>query len=65
MRASTNNIFRRWIRLLFGREFSFEEVLRMWDMFFAEGPGLDLVDYTCVAMILRIRWERKYISESD
>ncbi|KAF4636678.1 hypothetical protein G7Y89_g1410 [Cudoniella acicularis] len=49
----------RWIRLLFGREFPFDELLALWDTLFAEDPGLDLVDMVCVAMILRIRWQRK------
>lgn len=52
-------IIRRWIRLLFGREFPFEELLTMWDTLFAEDPGLDLVDMVCVAMLLRIRWQCK------
>ena len=49
----------RWIRLLFGREFPFEEVLSLWDILFAEDPALDLVDLICVSMLLRIRWLRK------
>lgn len=48
---------RRWVRLLFGREFPFDDVLQMWDLLFTNGLSLDLVDNTCVAMILRIRWE--------
>lgn len=51
---------RRWIRLLFGREFPFNELLALWDTLFAEDPGLELVDMVCVAMLLRIRWQRKY-----
>lgn len=47
----------RWIRLLFGREFPFNEVLIMWDMIFAKDSSLDLVDLICVAMLLRIRWD--------
>ncbi|KAL6713390.1 hypothetical protein ACLMJK_008855 [Lecanora helva] len=47
----------RWIRLLFGREFPFEDVLALWDALFAEDPGLDLVDMIAVAMLLRIRWQ--------
>ncbi|KAK3063290.1 hypothetical protein LTS18_001632, partial [Coniosporium uncinatum] len=35
----------RWIRLLFGREFAFDDVLPMWDMLFAEDPSLKLVDH--------------------
>ncbi|GAB1731933.1 hypothetical protein NU195Hw_g9107t1 [Hortaea werneckii] len=52
----------RWIRLLFGREFPFDDVLTMWDVMFAEDTSLELVDYVCLAMILRIRWE---LIESD
>ncbi|KAG9239781.1 rab-GTPase-TBC domain-containing protein [Amylocarpus encephaloides] len=47
----------RWIRLLFGREFPFEELLTLWDTLLAEDPCLDLVDMICVAMLLRIRWQ--------
>ncbi|SLM35578.1 Rab-GTPase-TBC domain [Lasallia pustulata] len=47
----------RWIRLLFGREFPFEDVLALWDILFAEDPALELVDFICVAMLLRIRWQ--------
>ncbi|KAF8864102.1 RabGAP/TBC [Acephala macrosclerotiorum] len=47
----------RWIRLLFGREFPFEELLTLWDTLFAEDPALELVDMVCVAMLLRIRWQ--------
>ncbi len=49
----------RWIRLLFGREFPFDDVLSLWDILFAEDPALDLVDLICVSMLLRIRWQRK------
>jgi TBC1 domain family member 5 len=49
----------RWVRLLFGREFPFQDVLEMWDLLFSFGQNLELVDYVCVAMILRLRWERK------
>ena len=52
----------RWVRLLFGREFPFEDVLALWDALFAEDPGLDLVDLISVSMLLRIRWQRKYWS---
>lgn len=47
----------RWTRLLFGREFSFDDTLPLWDLLFAEDPSLELVDYISVAMLLRIRWE--------
>ncbi|KAK7883709.1 hypothetical protein LTR67_010998 [Exophiala xenobiotica] len=46
----------RWIRLLFGREFEFQNVLRVWDLLFAENLRPDIVDLTCVAMLLRSRW---------
>jgi TBC1 domain family member 5 len=48
----------RWIRLLFGREFSLKDTLSVWDMLFAENLSLSLIDMTCLAMILRIRWQR-------
>ncbi|KAI9871575.1 MAG: hypothetical protein M1830_002731 [Pleopsidium flavum] len=47
----------RWIRLLFGREFPFDDVLMLWDSLFAEDSSLDVVDLVCVAMLLRIRWQ--------
>lgn len=49
----------RWIRLLFGREFPFESLLPLWDVLFAEDPDLELIDYVCVGMLLRIRWQCK------
>ena len=51
----------RWVRLIFGREFPFEDVLALWDIIFAEDPGLDLIDLVSVSMLLRIRWQRKPI----
>lgn len=48
----------RWVRLIFGREFPFEDVLALWDIIFAEDPGLDLIDLVSVSMLLRIRWQR-------
>lgn len=38
----------RWVRLLFVREFAFEDVLCLWDVIFAEDPSLELVDYICL-----------------
>ncbi len=49
----------RWIRLLFGREFTFDDALSLWDILFAEDPTLNLVDLICVSMLLRIRWQCK------
>ena len=42
---------------MFSREFPFEDVLCLWDVMFAEERGLNLVDYVCVAMLLRVRWQ--------
>ncbi|KAI5368979.1 hypothetical protein J4E82_010221 [Alternaria postmessia] len=47
----------RWIRLLFGREFSLDAVFDMWDALFAIDSTLELVDMISIAMLLRIRWE--------
>lgn len=51
----------RWVRLLFGREFPFQDVLEIWDLLFSSGPDLELVDFVCISMILRLRWEREFI----
>lgn len=32
----------------------------VWDRIFAVDPELHLVDLICVAMLLRIRWRRKW-----
>ncbi|KAL4741306.1 rab-GTPase-TBC domain-containing protein [Aspergillus similis] len=47
----------RWMRLLFGREFPFQDMLAIWDLLFAEGLRSELIDFVCVAMLLRVRWE--------
>ncbi|OQE79782.1 hypothetical protein PENNAL_c0050G07329 [Penicillium nalgiovense] len=47
----------RWMRLLFGREVPFDDALTMWDLLFAHGLRSELVDFTCIAMLLRIRWQ--------
>ncbi|KAI9737462.1 MAG: hypothetical protein M1834_009617 [Cirrosporium novae-zelandiae] len=47
----------RWVRLLFSREFPFDDVLSLWDALFAEDPELKTVDLICVVMLLRIRWK--------
>ncbi|KAI4750823.1 RabGAP/TBC [Aureobasidium sp. EXF-3400] len=47
----------RWIRLLFGREFGFDDVLSMWDAIFADDPSLEIVDLICLNMLLRLHWE--------
>ncbi|XP_071490001.1 TBC1 domain family member 5-like [Diadema antillarum] len=45
----------RWIRLLFGREFTFQDLIVLWDAIFADSVLLDLVDYVFVAMLIKIR----------
>lgn len=49
----------RWIRLLFGREFSLKDTLSIWDVLFAENLSSSLVDMTCLIMLLRIREQRR------
>ncbi|KAI8060074.1 rab-GTPase-TBC domain-containing protein [Gongronella butleri] len=44
----------RWLRLLFGREFDFSNLLKLWDAIFAQDPTLQIVDYVCVAILLRL-----------
>lgn len=53
-------IFSRWIRLLFGREFDIYELLKLWDAIFAQDPSLEIVDYICLAILLRMRDQCKY-----
>jgi len=45
----------RWIRLLFGREFSISRLLTLWDAIFGDGPVLDLLDYVYIAMLINLR----------
>ncbi|KAI9350929.1 rab-GTPase-TBC domain-containing protein [Obelidium mucronatum] len=45
----------RWIRLLFGREFLFEDLLVLWDGIFAEDSNLSLVEWICAAMLLLLK----------
>ncbi|KAI1326357.1 rab-GTPase-TBC domain-containing protein [Xylariaceae sp. FL0255] len=47
----------RWIRLLFSREFPFDQVLILWDTLFSIDPEFKLIDLVCTSMLLRIRWE--------
>nr|XP_018917751.1 PREDICTED: TBC1 domain family member 5 [Bemisia tabaci] len=46
----------RWLRLLFGREFEFEDLLVLWDALFSEGPRLSLINFIVVALLLSIRY---------
>lgn len=48
---------RRWLRLLFTREFSMPDALTLWDGLFACDATLDLAQWICVAMLIRIRNE--------
>ncbi|KAI8886319.1 RabGAP/TBC [Backusella circina FSU 941] len=45
----------RWIRLLFGREFEIHNLLVLWDAIFAQDSTLQIVDYICLAILLRLR----------
>ncbi|KAI9206233.1 rab-GTPase-TBC domain-containing protein [Polychytrium aggregatum] len=45
----------RWVRLLFGREVTFAELLLLWDSIFAEDPGLGLVEWICVSFLVTFR----------
>lgn len=52
---------RRWYRLIYTRELPFHLALRLWDGLFAEDPGLGLMDYINLAMLLLVRNERKSV----
>ncbi|KAL0572940.1 hypothetical protein V5O48_009030 [Marasmius crinis-equi] len=45
----------RWLRLLFTREFSLPDALKLWDGLFACDPTFQLAPWICVAMLMRIR----------
>ncbi|KAF9559134.1 RabGAP/TBC [Agrocybe pediades] len=47
----------RWLRLLFTREFSMADALKLWDGLFACDSTLALAQWVCVAMLIRIRNE--------
>lgn len=49
----------RWIRLLFSREFPFDQMLILWDTLFSIDPTFKLIDLICTSMLLRIRWDCK------
>ena len=49
----------RWLRLLFTREFSMADAMKLWDGLFACDASLDLAQWVCVAMLIRIRNECK------
>lgn len=45
----------KWVKLLFGREFHFEDVLTLWDAVFAYDAHNTLLDYIAAAMLIYIR----------
>lgn len=49
----------RWIRLLFSREFPFDQMLILWDTLFSIDPTFKLIGLICTSMLLRIRWDCK------
>jgi hypothetical protein len=57
-----NNLpsYRRWLRLLFGREFPLQDLLVLWDAIFAEGENFELVNYIVVAMLIAIRCQCEF-----
>lgn len=56
-------IFSRWLRLLFGREFSLLDLLVLWDAIFGVGDDLILTYYIVVAMLIHVRDKRKLNNE--
>lgn len=56
--------FRRWVRLLYGREFAtMQDILTLWDGLFADGISLDLVDYVYLSLICNKRKKRNDYNE--
>ncbi|KAI8148411.1 rab-GTPase-TBC domain-containing protein [Fennellomyces sp. T-0311] len=45
----------RWLRLLFGREFEFYDLLKLWDAIYAMDPTLQIAEYVSLAILLRMR----------
>lgn len=54
---------RRWLRLLFTREFDMHDAMVLWDGLFACDPTFDLAQWVCVAMLMRIRNKRKALRD--
>lgn len=57
MTLAFNFCNRRWLRLLFGREFQLLDLLVLWDAIFAEGEHFELTNFIVVAMLISIREE--------
>jgi hypothetical protein len=54
-------IYRRWIRLLFGREFNLPDVLSIWDLIFSLSKGniqteldFSIIEFISTSMLLNI-----------
>ncbi|KAF9457184.1 rab-GTPase-TBC domain-containing protein [Collybia nuda] len=47
----------RWLRLLFTREFSMKDSMKIWDGIFACDPTFEIALWICVAMLIRVRNE--------
>ncbi len=58
---------RRYVRLLFTREMPLSMAMRLWDGIFAMDPTFerDMVESVCVALIMRIRNLREWLSLSS
>jgi TBC1 domain family protein 5 len=53
--VSAQRLCRKWVRLLFCREFKFQDVLCLWDGIFAESSDLSAIDYVCIVMLGYVR----------
>lgn len=47
----------RWMRLLFGREFEFLDLLTVWDAIICDHVSMSLIDYIFASMLVTIREE--------
>uniref|UniRef100_A0A914YDT6 Rab-GAP TBC domain-containing protein n=1 Tax=Panagrolaimus superbus TaxID=310955 RepID=A0A914YDT6_9BILA len=45
----------RWLRLLYGREFPFPDLLFLWDVIFTDRPMFTIIEDIFVAMLIQIR----------
>lgn len=58
---SINNIFSRWLRLLFGREFPLMDLLVLWDTILTEpSEDFSIIDPIFVATLILLRVQCKY-----
>lgn len=53
--AELTQPLRRWLRLLFTRELNMQDAMVLWDGLFACDPTFEIVEWICVAMLIRIR----------